>query len=153
MFDIGFTELFVVALVGLVVLGPKRLPEVARTAGQWLGRLRRFMADVKQDFDHELQQAELAELRSLKQELDETRRTMEETSGKLMRDVSAIPDEASASTPPSAGPSSGAPSSAGTSSGTPSAGPAPKRRATRGKARGGGRRKKSASKQPNERNE
>ena len=93
MFDIGFSELFVIALVGLLVLGPKRLPEVARTAGHWLGKLRRFVADVKQDIDREMQQAELAELRNLKDELDETRRAMEETSGRLLRDANIVPSD------------------------------------------------------------
>ena len=104
MFDIGFTELLIVALVGLIVLGPKRLPEVARTAGRWLGRLRRFMSDVKQDFDRELQDADLAELRNLKQELDETRRSFEETSGQLMQQVSAVQDEAGAAQPSATAP-------------------------------------------------
>jgi len=98
MFDIGFSELVVVALVGLIVLGPKRLPEVARTVGQWLGRVRRFVADVKQDIDREMQQAELAELRNLKRELDETRRMMEETSGKLLQEanIAATAEQATA---------------------------------------------------------
>jgi sec-independent protein translocase protein TatB len=87
MFDIGFSELFVIALVGLVVLGPKRLPEVARTVGHWVAKARRFMADVKQDIDREMQQADLSELRNLKQELDETRRVVEETTGSLIKEA------------------------------------------------------------------
>ncbi len=90
MFDVGFSELVLIALLALIVLGPKRLPEVARTAGRWLGRLRRFMNDVKQDLDKELHSADLAELRKLKQELDDTRRIIEESSGQLYRDVSGI---------------------------------------------------------------
>ena len=88
MFDVGFSELVLIALLALIVLGPKRLPEVARTAGRWLGRLRGFMNDVKQDLDKELHSAELTELRKLKQELDETRRVIEESSGQLYRDIS-----------------------------------------------------------------
>ena len=91
MFDVGFSELVVIALVALIVLGPKRLPEVARTAGQWLARFRRFVSDVKQDFDREMQHADLAELHKLKQELDETRRTMEEASSRLMQQASIEP--------------------------------------------------------------
>jgi sec-independent protein translocase protein TatB len=95
MFDIGFSELLVIALVGLVVLGPKRLPEVARTLGQWVAKVRRFVADVKQDIDRELQHADLAELRNLKQELDETRRVVERTSGDLIKQANiAAPPEA-----------------------------------------------------------
>ena len=91
MFDVGLSELLVIGLVALIVIGPKRLPEVARAAGRWAGRLRRFVSDVKQDLDRELHQAELSELRQLKQELDETRRVMEDSSGRLMQDVQAVP--------------------------------------------------------------
>ena len=91
MFDVGFSELVLIALLALIVLGPKRLPEVARTAGRWLGRLRRFMNDVKQDLDKELHSAELSELRKLKQELDDTRRVIEESSGQLYHDVANAP--------------------------------------------------------------
>lgn len=100
MFDIGFSELLVIALVGLVVLGPKRLPEVARTLGQWVARVRRFVADVKQDIDRELQHAELAELRNLKRELDETRQVVEQTSGDLIKQANiAAPPEAGGASP------------------------------------------------------
>ena len=58
MFDIGFSELVVIGLIALIVLGPKRLPEVARTAGKWMGQLRRFIDNVKQDLDHEIHQDE-----------------------------------------------------------------------------------------------
>lgn len=92
MFDVGFSELVLIALLALIVLGPKRLPEVARTAGHWLGRLRRFMSDVKQDLDKELHSAELAELRKLKQELDDTRRIIEESSGELYQSVTQSAD-------------------------------------------------------------
>ena len=91
MFDVGLSELLVIGLVALIVIGPKRLPEVARAAGRWAGRLRRFVSDVKQDLDRELHQAELSELRQLKQELDETRRVMEDSSGQLMQDLQAVP--------------------------------------------------------------
>lgn len=90
MFDVGFSELVVIAIVALVFLGPKQLPEVARTAGRWLARFRRFVSDVKQDFDRELQHADLAELHKLKQELEETRRTIEETSSRLMHDATTV---------------------------------------------------------------
>lgn len=104
MFDVGFSELVLIALLALIVLGPKRLPEVARTAGHWLGRLRRFMSDVKQDLDKELHSAELAELRKLKKELDDTRRLIEESSGELYQSVTqpAGTDTAPTIAPPTA---------------------------------------------------
>jgi sec-independent protein translocase protein TatB len=90
MFDVGFSELLLIGLVALIVLGPKRLPEAARAAGQWAARIRRFIADVKQDLDREMHQAELDELRQLKHELDETRRVMQDASGKLLGEFTGI---------------------------------------------------------------
>lgn len=89
MFDIAFSELVLIGIVALVVLGPKRLPEVARAAGRWTARIRRFVADVKQDFDRELHQADLSEFRKLKEELTDTRRLMEETTGQLANSLAA----------------------------------------------------------------
>jgi sec-independent protein translocase protein TatB len=91
MFDVGFSELVVIAIVALIFLGPKQLPEVARTAGRWLAKFRRFVSDVKQDFDRELQHADLSELHKLKQELEETRRTIEETSSRLVQQATIEP--------------------------------------------------------------
>lgn len=59
MFDIGFWELTIIAVVALVVIGPERLPGVARTAGKWVGKARRFVGQVKSDIDLELRQEEL----------------------------------------------------------------------------------------------
>lgn len=88
MFDIGFWELGLIGLIALIVLGPKRLPEAARTAGRWIGRLRRFIADVKQDLDRELRAEELKELRRLKEELDQTRQLIERSSGEMLQELS-----------------------------------------------------------------
>ncbi len=62
MFDIGFWELGIIALVALVVIGPERLPKVARVAGHWLGRGRRFVANVKADIDKEIKADELKQI-------------------------------------------------------------------------------------------
>ncbi|MCG7874842.1 MAG: Sec-independent protein translocase protein TatB [Candidatus Thiodiazotropha endolucinida] len=62
MFDVGFWELTIIALVALIVIGPERLPKVARTAGLWLGRGRRFIANVKADIDKEIKAEELREV-------------------------------------------------------------------------------------------
>lgn len=59
MFEIGFGELIVVAVVALVVVGPEKLPGLARTAGLWVGKARRMIADVKAEVDRELQLEEL----------------------------------------------------------------------------------------------
>ncbi len=59
MFDIGFSELVVVGVVALIVIGPERLPKVARTAGHLLGRFQRYAASVKSDISREMQLEEL----------------------------------------------------------------------------------------------
>lgn len=54
MFDIGFSELVLTALVALIVFGPERLPQAARTAGLWIGRLKRVLADTRREVEREL---------------------------------------------------------------------------------------------------
>jgi len=76
-FDIAFSELIVVGLIALVVLGPKRLPELARGAGRWTARLRRFVEDVKRDLSLEMHQHELAELRQVRDQITETKQLLE----------------------------------------------------------------------------
>jgi sec-independent protein translocase protein TatB len=90
MFDVGFSELALIGVLALIVLGPKRLPEAARTAGLWIGRLRSFISNVKDDLDRELQGGELEELRKLKQELDETRRIVREQSAETFSQLQAL---------------------------------------------------------------
>ena len=63
MFELGFSELLLTGIVALVVLGPERLPKVARTAGQWLGKIRRFAADMKGEFGRQIEAAELREVK------------------------------------------------------------------------------------------
>jgi sec-independent protein translocase protein TatB len=59
MFDIGFSEIILVLVIALIVVGPERLPRLARTAGLWLGKFRRMAASVKAEIDHELATEEL----------------------------------------------------------------------------------------------
>ena len=63
MFDLGFSELMIIALVALVVIGPERLPRVARTMGHLAGRLQRYVADVKADINREVELDELRKMR------------------------------------------------------------------------------------------
>ena len=62
MFDVGFWELALIGLVMLLVVGPERLPKVARTAGLWIGRGRRMLSSVKAEIDRELKADELKEI-------------------------------------------------------------------------------------------
>lgn len=62
MFDVGFWELVLCALIALLVVGPERLPRLARVSGMWLGRARRLLASVKSEIDRELKAEELKEI-------------------------------------------------------------------------------------------
>jgi sec-independent protein translocase protein TatB len=74
MFDFGFSELMVLAVVALVVLGPERLPKVAKQTGQWMGKLRRYVDDVKSDVNRQM---ELSELRSLQTQVTDAARDLQ----------------------------------------------------------------------------
>jgi len=74
MFDISFSELLIIALVALIVIGPERLPKVARVAGLMAGRIRRYAQDFKQEINREI---ELDELKRLQEEVVHTARTLE----------------------------------------------------------------------------
>lgn len=62
MFDIGFSEMMVVGVVALIVIGPEKLPKVARTAGILLGRAQRYVNDVKADINRQIQAEEMKQL-------------------------------------------------------------------------------------------
>jgi len=74
MFDVGFSELIVIGIVALVVIGPERLPKVARTAGLLLGRVQRYVSDVKADISREMQ---LDELKKMQSDVQESARDFE----------------------------------------------------------------------------
>ena len=74
MFDIGFSELMVIAVVALIVIGPERLPKVARTLGHLFGRMQRYVNDVKADISREM---ELEELRKLQSNVEEAARAIQ----------------------------------------------------------------------------
>jgi sec-independent protein translocase protein TatB len=92
MFDIGFWELALIGVLALIVLGPKRLPEAARTAGKWVGKLRSFIANVQQDIDRQIDAGELEELRRLKEELNQTRQLIEESSQSVYQGIDRLAD-------------------------------------------------------------
>jgi Tat protein translocase TatB subunit len=74
MFDFSFAELAIIGGVALVVLGPEKLPRVARTAGQWAAKAQRYVADVKADIQRE---SELAELKKLQDSVQQSARELE----------------------------------------------------------------------------
>ena len=62
MFDVSFSELLVIAVVALLVIGPEKLPKVARTVGMFTGRMQRYMAQVKEEVNREMRFEELQKL-------------------------------------------------------------------------------------------
>jgi sec-independent protein translocase protein TatB len=86
-FDIGFSELLLIGVIALLVLGPERLPQAARTAGQWAGRLRAIVQRFTADIDRELKAEEL------RQTLREEARLLAEPVEALRSDAAAARDE------------------------------------------------------------
>ena len=84
MFDIAFSEIAVIAVVALVVIGPERLPKVARTLGHMFGRLQRYVNDVKADINREI---ELDELRKLKGEVQSAAQEIERSVTQVASEV------------------------------------------------------------------
>jgi sec-independent protein translocase protein TatB len=64
MFDVGFSEMLVIGIVALVVIGPERLPRVARTLGILFGRMQRYVTQVKADINREMEAADLGKVKS-----------------------------------------------------------------------------------------
>ncbi len=92
MFDIAFSELVIIGVVALVVLGPERLPKVARTAGHLFGRLQRYVSTVKADLNREM---EFSELSKVKQEVQEAARAFEQSAQQHAQSVEAEAREVS----------------------------------------------------------
>ena len=84
MFDIGFSEIVVIGVVALVVIGPERLPKTARTVGLLFGRLQRYVNDVKADISREM---ELDELRRLSREMQGAAHDLEQSVRTAANDV------------------------------------------------------------------
>jgi len=84
MFDIGFSEIVVIAVVALIVIGPEKLPKTARTLGHLFGRLQRYVSDVKADINREM---ELSELKKVQQEVVSAAQGLKETVETAAREV------------------------------------------------------------------
>jgi sec-independent protein translocase protein TatB len=108
MFDVGFSELVVIGIVALVVIGPERLPRVARTAGVLFGRLQRYVAQVKADIGREIEMSDLKQAktefenaaRSFKAEVEakgvEVEREIRDAQAQIERDLATKSEGAAA---------------------------------------------------------
>lgn len=102
MFDVGFQEIVLIGIIALMVIGPERLPSVARSVGLWVGKIQRFVAGVKSDIASELKSDELRSLldsqedqiRELKEMVNETRTDLERTAKTASDSISEGMDSA-----------------------------------------------------------
>ena len=97
MFDIGFLELLLIGVVGLLVIGPDRLPETARTLALWLGRARRMVSRFRSDIEQEIGADEIrTQLRNeaIMEQLRETQTDLEHSVDDLKQDISATETDA-----------------------------------------------------------
>lgn len=94
MFDFGFSELMVIGVVLLIVVGPERLPKVARTAGHLLGRVQRYVTDVKSDIQREMQLEELKKLQEqVKHQAQELESSMRQGAASVESEVGRAAEE------------------------------------------------------------
>ena len=89
MFDISFMEMLIVTIAALVIIGPERLPKVARQVGAWVTKMRRYVDDVKSDFNKQL---ELSELRDLKKDVEDAARSIQGSVGGAVSDMKSSLD-------------------------------------------------------------
>ena len=105
MFDIGFSELMVIGVVALIVIGPERLPKVARTVGLLFGRMQRYVNDVKADISREMA---LDDLRKLQANIQDTANSLEQSMkqevGAVESDLNKIAGDTRAAVAPPASP-------------------------------------------------
>jgi sec-independent protein translocase protein TatB len=129
MFDIGWGELLLIGIVALIAIGPKELPTVLRTVGQWTAKLRRMASEFQNQFQEAMREAEMADLKKQVDELTsqaqsytnfdpvgEVRKELETTQRQI---ETAMTSAASVETSPAAGPSEATASGAGSSTSEP----------------------------------
>jgi sec-independent protein translocase protein TatB len=100
MFDIGFSELCMVGLVALLVIGPEKLPKVARMAGFWVAKSKRMLASVKQEIHEEFQAEELRQSLKNQTGINEFQKILDDTSNDLHAIKDSIKQKPEASTLP-----------------------------------------------------
>jgi sec-independent protein translocase protein TatB len=94
MFGLSFGELFVIGVVGLIVIGPERLPTVARTLGHLVGRAQRYVNDVKSDIQREVDIQEIAKIKEeMQSAVSDVKSSVEDTASALRNPVNALRDD------------------------------------------------------------
>jgi sec-independent protein translocase protein TatB len=94
MFGVDFSEIMVIMIVALIVIGPERLPKVARTMGEWWGRLQRYINRIKMDVTTSMELDELRDLeRKIKAEADALERTVQQAGNNINQQVRQLEKE------------------------------------------------------------
>jgi len=95
MFDVSFTELLIIGIVALVVIGPEKLPRVARTVGHLMGRAQRYVSDVKREIRQELDAADQAAggLMTIRKEMQDAAQTLTHSVSDAVREVTQLGQE------------------------------------------------------------
>jgi len=94
MFGVDFSEILVIMLVALIVIGPQRLPKVARTMGEWAGRVQRYVNRIKMDVTTSMELEELREMeRKIKAEADALERTVQQAGSDINHQVQKLEKE------------------------------------------------------------
>ncbi len=87
MFDIGFWEVFVIGIIALFVVGPERLPDLARKAGMYYSRLSRFISGVKADIDREMGAGNLRELKEVQDQFRQAQQDFKSAGNSIMESI------------------------------------------------------------------
>lgn len=96
MFDIGFWELVVIAVVALLVVGPDRLPKLAYEAGIWFGKVQRFLRKTRSEIENELHQYEIRQmLQEQQREIDRLKTLVEDTGQEVAGNLESLSNDAS----------------------------------------------------------
>ena len=94
MFDIAFSEMLIIGVVALIVIGPEKLPRMARTVGHLAGRLQRYVSDVKADINREIELDELRKMRdSMQQAAAEMQSSVQSELSKTETDLNKVVDD------------------------------------------------------------
>ena len=90
MFDLGWGKIIIIAVIALVVIGPKELPAVLRTIGQWMGKIRRMAAEFQGQFQEALREAEMADLKKSIDSITEATRGIGDPLGTVTKNIESV---------------------------------------------------------------
>src|ERR1051326_1022040 len=124
MFDLGWGKIIIIAVIALVVIGPKELPAVLRTVGQWMGKIRRRAAEFEGQFQEAMREAEMADLKKSIDSITDATRGIGDPLGTVTRNIESAFADKPATTPTSPTAATAAEPATSSAPGTPAGEPA-----------------------------